>query len=235
MKIRLLPALILVTSLTLVIKLGGLYHSIGVAFAQGTATLAAQPAATPAAAQPAAVPAATQGAAKDGANGTAKPGAEAPAPNKPPRLTMRDGGKETASFTPAEVEILQALSERRAEIDRRAEEVNQREILLKATEQRINERITKLEEIQKTVDGLLKKYDEQEDTKIKSLVRIYENMKPKEAARIFEQMEMPVLLSVVDRMKERIVASVLASMDPEKAKQVTVALAEKRTLPTVAN
>jgi flagellar motility protein MotE (MotC chaperone) len=233
MQIRLLPSLIVVAALTLTVKLGGIYQDIGIAFAQAppAAAPAPQPAMPPAGGQPAAAVPPAAG----GAQASASSSEAVPSLGRSSRMSARDTARDPSSFTPAEIEILQQLSERRAEIDRRAEEVNQREIVLKATEQRIEERIGKLEEIQKTIDGLLKKYDEQEETKLKSLVRIYETMKPKEAARIFEQMEMPVLLSVIDRMKERSAAPVLAAMDPAKANLVTVALAEKRQLPAVSN
>ena len=66
---------------------------------------------------------------------------------------------------------------------------------------------------------------------MKSLVKVYENMKPKDAARIFEKLDMPVLLQVVERMKEQKLAAVLAEMDPGKAKSVTIELATQHQLP----
>lgn len=53
-------------------------------------------------------------------------------------------------------------------------------------------------------------------------------MKPREAARIFEQLDMPVLLDVLEHMKELKASPILASMDPAKARQVTLSLAERR-------
>ncbi len=47
--------------------------------------------------------------------------------------------------------------------------------------------------------GLLAQYNDKEDSKIRSLVKIYENMKAKDAARIFNEMEMPILLEVIDK------------------------------------
>jgi flagellar motility protein MotE (MotC chaperone) len=125
---------------------------------------------------------------------------------------------------------LSALSERRAEIDRRADEVQQREVLLKATEQRINEKIAKLQALEKTIDERAKQRDDEEEARLKSLVKIYETMKPKDAARILDELELPVLLKVLERMKEAKSAPILASMEPAKAKQATVALAEKKTV-----
>jgi len=56
-------------------------------------------------------------------------------------------------------------------------------------------------------------------------------MKPKDAARVFDTLDMPILLDVLQRMKERLAAPILANMDPERAKSVTVELAQRRQLP----
>ena len=56
-------------------------------------------------------------------------------------------------------------------------------------------------------------------------------MKPKEAARIFNQLEMDVLLKVIDRMKSTKTAPVLAAMTPERAKELTMRIAERRPMP----
>ncbi|WP_419902504.1 magnesium transporter MgtE N-terminal domain-containing protein [Kiloniella sp.] len=56
-------------------------------------------------------------------------------------------------------------------------------------------------------------------------------MKPKDAARIFEELDMVVLLDVVERMKERKTAPILASMNPKRAKEITLELAQRRDLP----
>ena len=78
---------------------------------------------------------------------------------------------------------------------------------------------------------MLRQFDKEEEAQIKSLVKVYENMKPKDAARIFNRLEMDILLDVVERMKEKKMAPVLAQMSPEKAEALTVELATRRQLP----
>ncbi|HZB92012.1 MAG TPA: hypothetical protein VE397_11255, partial [Stellaceae bacterium] len=132
------------------------------------------------------------------------------------------------SMSPSEVELLQQLAQRRAELDKRAAELSQREVLLQAAEKRIDEKIAKLAELKKDIGGIVDKQSEEDDARLKSLVKIYETMKPGDAARIFSQLDMPVLLGVLEHMKERNAAPILAAMDPGKAKAVTLALAERR-------
>ncbi|MFT5488856.1 MAG: flagellar motility protein MotE (MotC chaperone), partial [Alphaproteobacteria bacterium] len=81
------------------------------------------------------------------------------------------------------------------------------------------------------IQGLLKKHDKEQEAKLRSLVKIYESMKPKSAARIFEKLEMDILLDVVERMREAKTSLIFAAMDPATAKAVTSRLAERRELP----
>lgn len=137
---------------------------------------------------------------------------------------------EKQQFSRIELDILQSLSARREQLAKWEEEVRTKENLLDATEARINKRIEEINALEKNVRDLLAQYEKQEDANIRSLVKIYENMKPKEAARIFNELEMPVLLMVADRMSERKAAPVLAKMDPKKAKTLTVELAAQREM-----
>ncbi|MCG8360437.1 MAG: hypothetical protein MI920_33150 [Kiloniellales bacterium] len=130
-----------------------------------------------------------------------------------------------------EIELLQQLAERREELQRRARDMDRRAALLEAAEGRIEQKIKELEDLQSLIESLLVKHDEQEEAQMRSLVKIYESMKPKDAARIFEELDMVVLLEVIERMKERKSAPILAKMNPAKAKAVTLELAQRRELP----
>ncbi len=134
-------------------------------------------------------------------------------------------------LTQEEISLLQRLADRRVELDAREKEIGQRTGLLKAAEERIDDKILQLKAFQETIEGLIKTYDGQQEQKMQSLVKIYENMKPKEAARIFEDLAMDTLLSVAERMKERKLSAVMAKMNPEKARDVTVELSRLRDLP----
>ena len=164
--------------------------------------------------------------------------------NGPGPLPAQGGASntETVPSVPADTgtqgavtneELLQHFADRRAEIDRRSREVEQREALLIAAERRIDQKITELERVRSDIQKLMQQGDARQAAQLDSLVKIYETMKPKEAARIFEEMDMPVLLGVVERMKEQKTAPILAAMDPVKAKEVTAALIGGRNLPGV--
>lgn len=141
------------------------------------------------------------------------------------------GARDPLSMTDEEIELLQALAERRRELEDRAERIGERESLLQAAERRIDEKVAGLRQLQKRIEDLLREQEQRTEAQYRSLVKIYENMRPKDAARIFEELDMFVLLPVVERMKERKTAPILAKMNPEKAKAITTELAQRRELP----
>ncbi|MCH8110601.1 MAG: hypothetical protein IH905_01390, partial [Proteobacteria bacterium] len=85
----------------------------------------------------------------------------------------RDTGPQ---FSRAEIEMLQSLMERRETLDLRARELDIRGNLLSAAELRIDEKIVQLKSIEATIQELLARHDDQEEKKLRSLVRIYESM-----------------------------------------------------------
>jgi len=156
----------------------------------------------------------------------AKPGEEAGASAPITAELPRDPTR----FNEAEIKLLQKLSERRDALDRTQRELAQREALLQAADKRLDDKIAELNAIKAELQGLLTRRNDQEDGRLKSLVRIYEAMKPKDAAQIFDKLDMNVLLGVVERMKENKVAPILASMQPDRAKAVTDMLADRREI-----
>lgn len=137
----------------------------------------------------------------------------------------------TAAYTKSEVEVLERLAQRRTELERRSEELDMRDNLLKATEARIDDKIAKLREMEETLNGLLRLHDEEKRAQMESLVKIYEKMKPKDAARIFNNLDIDILIDVASSIKEAKMASILAEMNIARANRLTVELATRQQLP----
>ncbi len=236
-RFRLLPVVIFCAALTVTLKLGNLWHGIGgfVSPSSAQETKKTDTAQKPKKTDKAAAKkpkkmdtAVAKSDSKDGKAGqtSAKNTKEEKEPEQPSKRWF-----DPAMITDAELQVLQNLSERRRQIEQRERDLDMRSGLLKATEQRIDSKITELKVIQTTVDGLLKRHNKQRDKQMKSVVKIYEKMKPKDAARIFEQLDMAILLDVVERMREAKTAPIMANMSPVKAKAVTAAMARRRALP----
>lgn len=136
-----------------------------------------------------------------------------------------------SSYSPAEVELLSGLSKRREELDKWEKEAALKEAYLTAADMKLNQKLSDLKTLRDEVNNLLESYNEKEDMKISSLVKIYENMKPKDAAKIFEGLDMPILLRVVDKMKEIKAAPIMAQLSAQKASELTTEYAAQKKMP----
>ncbi len=134
-------------------------------------------------------------------------------------------------FSETQRTVLEELKERRGVLDSRERRIQQREALMQVTEQRIEEKISELDAIRTEIKDLLGTQSEEEEARLQSLVKIYSGMKPKEASAIFDNLDMDILLQVVSRMSERKTAPIMASMNVQKAQELTTLLAEQKQLP----
>jgi len=134
------------------------------------------------------------------------------------------------SFQGTELEILKRLSKRRDVLEQWENDLKIKEDVLAITQNKIDGKITELRELKKEVENVLQEYENKENKKTKSLVKIYESMKPAAAALIFTELDMDTLLKIVDNMKEAKAALVLAKMRPKLAKELTMRFAERGRL-----
>jgi len=134
------------------------------------------------------------------------------------------------AFTKGEKEVLEKLSERRAELTKWENELEIKQKLIEASSQKLDEKLAELKGIQEDTAVLLKEYNAHEDTKIRSLVKIYEGMKPKDAAEILNEMDLDISLEIIDKMSERKASGVIAAMDTKRARKITEEIALQRSL-----
>jgi flagellar motility protein MotE (MotC chaperone) len=129
--------------------------------------------------------------------------------------------------SPSERAILERLQARRQELDARAREVDIRESLLKAAEKRAEGRVEELKAIESRISTAAQQKAEAEAARFKSLITMYEGMKPKDAAKVFDRLEMPVLFEIASQIAPRKMADILGLMSPEVAERLTVEMARR--------
>ena len=221
--LRLFPTLLLAASALLGVKVlaivfdGGLSapSSIGVAMAQD-----------------AGAPAQVQGdaAGSDGdQNPQAMPAGDA---------ASSDGGDDTApgslpeglelGSSIAERKVLESLSGRRRELDKREKQFELRQQLLQQTEDRLQKNVDEMSALEASIKAMREEQEKKEQEELRGLVTMYESMKPKDAARIFDRLDLDILLKVSRAMKPRKMADVMAKMSPEVSERLTVALVTGR-------
>jgi flagellar motility protein MotE (MotC chaperone) len=152
-----------------------------------------------------------------------------PAPKKKEEWKASDDLDD--EYSEVKMELFTDLSKRRKDLEAKEKELVMREALLKAAQSELEQKTNELTTIKADIEALLKQQTEQEDERIVSLVKIYEGMKAKDAAKIFNALDMDVLLQVLTKMSERKSAPIIAAMDEDKARDVTILLAEQNKLP----
>lgn len=154
-------------------------------------------------------------------------------PDEGGAIIWRDAVEEDYDFQNTKMDYLRDLEQRRQVLDERERDLQAREALLKATQQEMERKYIELNQIRNQIEVLLKNQETAEQAQIMSLVKIYEGMKAKEAAVIFNTLDLDILLQVTMNMSERKASAILAKMNPERAKTLTVMLAEQKALPSL--
>jgi len=221
MNVRLLPLLVVSASALLCLKL------LGLTFGTDTGVLPIR-----------------EAVAQEGGQGA--PGAEAPSGEEQGQGPATGADQTGAGAPPpipesleiggsaAERAVLESLGERRRNLEEQQGELDLREKLLQATEERIQQRVDELKALEQRIEAAVGEKEEQEQAEIAGLVQMYENMKPKDAARIFNGLDLQVLLKIVRQMKPRKMADILGRMSPEAAERLTVAIANNADQPQTA-
>lgn len=242
--LKILPVLVMVAALSFGVRFGEVVSGkTGSAFAEDAVATPPESALQPPNSEPAAEKTAEEKPkemAMDAAEKPAEKVPEATADAKPAPKTnagdpeWKDAGDDALEYSESRMELFNDLSARRTDIESREKEMALREALLKAAEQEIDQKYKELNTLKEEIQVLLKQQTAEEQKRIASLVKIYEGMKAKDAARIFDTLDMDVLIQVMSRMSERKSAPIIAAMSPERARSLTIVLAEQKRLPQSA-
>ncbi|MBL4639575.1 MAG: hypothetical protein JKY57_03485 [Kordiimonadaceae bacterium] len=130
-----------------------------------------------------------------------------------------------------ELRILNQLRQRRIKLEQREQQIELQAQLLSSTEKQIDDKILRLEVLETQIKGHLRLFEDRQDDQLKSIVKVYETMKPKDAAPRFEGLALQTQLDLVQRMKPSKVAALMAKMTPRKASALTTELATRAQPP----
>lgn len=128
-------------------------------------------------------------------------------------------------------QLLERLVARRTELQQYEQDLALRASIVDAAEKRIEERAATLEALEGQISTLVDQRQEMESGQFVGIVAMYENMRPKDAANIFNNLDMAVLLQVAKTMAPRKMAPILAAMDPPRAQELTVQMANLSAQP----
>ncbi|MET0274030.1 MAG: hypothetical protein ABW360_13675 [Phenylobacterium sp.] len=134
-----------------------------------------------------------------------------------------------AGLSPAELQVLQNLGERRGELDQRESQMDTQLALLAAAEAKLDAKVKALNGLKGDIQGLLTQADLKEAAEIDRLVKVFEGMKAKDAAPRMTNLDDAVRLPIAAKMKERALSAIIAQMPPAEAKKLTESLAKRFT------
>ena len=132
-----------------------------------------------------------------------------------------------AGLSPAELQVLQSLGDRRGQLDQRESDLDTQVQLIAAAEAKLDSRIAEMNGLKTDIQGLLSQADQQQAAETGRLIKVYEAMNPKDAALRMASMEDTVRLPMAAKMKERVLAAILGKMDPDAARILTEKLAHR--------
>ena len=137
--------------------------------------------------------------------------------------------------TAEEDRVLYRLRQRSAELDRREEELETREALMLAMEQRVDGKIDDLNALRGQILELTDSLSEREGQDMQVIVDWYGAMDPGDAAERIASLDMETQIQIASRMSQRKFGPILAEMTPDAAAAVTQRMATRSDLPeTVA-
>lgn len=121
------------------------------------------------------------------------------------------------------------LESRILELNEKERMLAEKEALLKALQKDIEDKLAKLEEIQKNIEAFKKEQERLKNEKIDSLVKIYGSMKPKEASKLLEKLDDDLVVSIISRMTTDQAAKIIANMDVKKAAEISQKLSKTKS------
>lgn len=223
-RLRILPLMIVVAVLAFAVRLGDVV--IGVRTLEGGAQAETK-------AEDAKPEEAKKPEDKPTAAASAEPPAKTAAAPKAKAPVWKDPKDEDPDFNATQMEVFEDLSERRRQMDQREKEMQTREAMLRAAQKELDQKYQELTQLRQEIEKLLGQQSDEEKARIASLVKIYEGMKPKEAARIFDTLDLDVLSAVMTKMSERKISTIMAQMTPERARTITILMAQQKKLPSL--
>jgi flagellar motility protein MotE (MotC chaperone) len=140
--------------------------------------------------------------------------------------TAQDLAKE-AGLSPAELQVLQSLGDRRGQLDEREQGLDTQVNLIAAAEAKVDAKIATMNQLKTDMQTLLGQLDDKQQAEVDRLVKVYEAMKPADSAARFVLLNDEVRLPIAAKMKERALSAMIAKMPPPEAKRLTESLAAR--------
>jgi len=129
--------------------------------------------------------------------------------------------QQRKSGTREEINILNALDLRRAELEERSRRLDERKDSLDLRDGEFASKVVQLRDLTARLQGERERNERRRSTQIEQLANVYGSMNPQEAAPLIEQLDITIALALLERMPEKRIGQILALMRPERALAIT--------------
>ena len=124
-------------------------------------------------------------------------------------------------------ESLSAFQQKEIEIRKKEEQLKEKEERLGRLEKEIELKVKDLLALQKEVQSVQSEKQDTQNTRVKSLAKIYGTMKPKEAAKLMENLDDKLVMGIIAILTPDEAAAILALMEVKKAAKISEALSAR--------
>ncbi len=115
------------------------------------------------------------------------------------------------------------------DINSREQALAKKEAELKVLEAQVDEKLTKLRELEVRMQNLIDSAGSIQDEKMAHLIDVYSNMKPKQAALVLQTLEEPIAVKILAGMSGRKAGEILSSVRADRAAILSAALTRLQT------
>ena len=117
-------------------------------------------------------------------------------------------------------------------LQKRQEQLDQREQALNTLQTNLNARVERLKEMEASIKKLLEEAKSVKDAKLKHLIDVYSNMNAKQAAKVMETLDNNIAVKILAGMRGRQAGDVLNNMEAKKAAGLTEMLTKLQLPPS---
>ena len=121
-------------------------------------------------------------------------------------------------------ELARLLRLKMASLDKREKELDKREQDLELLKRDIEDKIKQLKDLQRKLEGPVKKKRFEQGARLQHLASVYSSMDPLRAAALLDKLDEDTVTKLFAIMKSKKVAKILANMSPEKAARISARL-----------
>ena len=153
-----------------------------------------------------------------------------------PTLALAEDNKEETPekpINPNQKAILLRVKEKK--LEEKEKDLEQREERLLPLQKEIETKLEELNELQLTLTAYAKKIATQEkalmDTKLTHLVTLYSSMEPIRAVAIMDKLDTDILVRILGNMKGKTAGKIMALMKPEKGAMISERLSKLELVP----